>query len=161
MTKMFNKEIKTPEQIQLYEAINANKREATSVEKLIRQSFKEYSDIEGKYANGKQDDPYTDGHFRSWFYTYAEESDKQKEREEQELYYKNIIDPLKAKLCFLTKEREELENKLCIALWGYGKEIYAKYQQLKADRKKLASLLEQVAFLEERISITEKELGGV
>lgn len=157
---MFNKEIKTSEQIKLYEAINENKKETASAEKLLQQLFKGYSDIEGKYANGKQDDPYADGHFRPWFYTYAKESDKQREREEQEVYYKNTIDPLKAKLRFLIKEREELENKLCIALWGYDKKIYAKYQSLKADRKELASLLEQVAFLEERISITEKELGG-
>ena len=64
MAKRFEKEIKTAEQQMAFEAVQACKAEMDQIDVEIRKQFAKMSEVEGKYAIGKETGDYIDPHFR-------------------------------------------------------------------------------------------------
>lgn len=152
MARRFNKEIKTEKQIKMYNAINECKNEIKKIEEQVSKALDKCQTFEGKYAKGKMKCPYTDFHFRDWEYWYANEEDRQREQAEEKAYYENTVLPLKNKLAEIKKQYAELQDKLCIDLWGYDVATYERKRQREADIKELNELLERVEYLKKKIA---------
>lgn len=158
MAKRFEKEIKTAEQQMAFEAVQACKAEMDQIDVEIRKQFAKMSEVEGKYAIGKETGDYIDPHFRPWHYVYATEEDKTRENEEIKAINLTIT-ALQTKKYDLMDKHEALEDKLCITLWGYGIKTYQAHKMLKAKRKALEEKRREIAELEQEIKALENEVG--
>ena len=153
MARRFNKEIKTEEQKAIFAQLLECKENIKNAERILVNEWDQYYKIEGKYAKGKKDYAYHDIHFRSWYYVYANDKDRQKEELEAKEYYQNIIEPRKAEIECLKCEYRKIENELCKALWGYGVDEYYAIKQREADLEELAELEARVAELKAKLGI--------
>jgi hypothetical protein len=62
---------------------------------------------------------------------------KEKEKKERDAYYNKYIRPLEVEEDALWEEYEEIENALCILLWGFDKETYKCYKAIERNKKEI------------------------
>lgn len=130
MAKMFGKKITTAEQVKLY---NEYKVVSERRKQLVDEKYEKmmsYAYGEGRYSTGK----------------------------EEKLYYKENVEYLDKELDEINSKMWAAEKALCVALWGYGPEVYRQKQELKTAEKELK---EQMAYVErlrrELAELEEKE----
>ena len=70
---------------------------------------------------------------------------KAKEDAERHAYYVKHIEPLREQVAALDKRIGELDEALCVALWGFGREYFGIYRNLTVAKKELAK---QIAYVE-------------
>ena len=157
MAKKFNKTITTPEQIALHAECNRIWEERKAVEKQEKENFLTYCQMEGKYSLGTVADPYAGQGFRGYDYRYPSEEVKAKEFAERQAYYATNVRPLTEKSSELLRQYNAVEEALCIALWGFGIELYHCKQSLKRAEKELAGQIANVEYWKNKIAELEKK----
>ena len=157
MAKKFNKTITTPEQMALHAECNRIWEEYDVVEKQKNENFRTYCRMEGMYALGTVADPYAGQGFRGYDYKYLSDEIRAKELAERQAYYVANVEPLTEKASELLKQYYATEEKLCIALWGFGKELYHCKQSLKQAEKELAKQMATVEYWKNKIAELEKK----
>ena len=154
----FNKVIDTPEALAIYNEQQAYSNEVKRLEKQEKEHLLIYCNMEGKYSLGTIPDPYAGQGFRGYDYKYPSQEVKAKEWAEREAYYTEHISPLKEQIHELNTKIWELEEALCVALWGFGQKHYRIKRNLENAEKELA---EQIAYIEElRKQLEKLENGG-
>ena len=156
MAKQFNKTITTVEQKALYAECERIKKERNEIELKLKENWKVYWQMEGKYAVGTMSDPYVGQGMRGYVYQYPNEEVKNREKAEREAYCEEYICPLKDKSTELYERLGATLEALCVALWGYGREIYGYKQNLKNAEKELAEQMAYVEELKNKIAELEK-----
>ena len=161
MKKMFDKKIETPEALALYEEIEQVCKEIESLEEEKKINFKAYCNMEGMY--GKKIYPWwAQGQgLRGYDYEYPSEELKLKEKAEMEEFYNQNVQPLDDKIDELHKVKKEQEEKLCVALWGFGTELYFAKKYLASAEKHLAKMLAEVESQKRYIEKCKKEVEEI
>ena len=159
--KMFNKKIETPEALALYEEIQQVSKERENLEEEKKNNFKKYYNMEGKY--GKKIFPWwAQGNgLRGYDYEYPSEEIHLKEKAEMEEFYNQHIKPLTDKINELCEVEKEQEEKLCVALWGFGTELYFAKRSLASAEKHLAKMLAEVESQKRYIEKCKKEVEEI
>ena len=157
MARKFNKTITTPEQMALHAECNRIWEERKAVEKKEHENFITYCRMEGKYAIGTVADPYAGQGMRGYDYKYPSDEMRAKEVAERQAYYAEHIRPLTEKSSELLRQYDAVEEKLCIALWGFGRELYHSKQSLKRAEKELAEQMATVEYWKNKIAELEKK----
>jgi hypothetical protein len=119
--------------------------QAADLEKQEDEHFLVYVKMEGMYSLGTVADPYAGQGFRGYDYKYPSQEIKAREQAERDAYYAANVKPLRQKIDELKKQAWALEEPLCIAIWGFGREEYNLRDRLERAEKELA---EQIAYVE-------------
>lgn len=158
--KRFGKVINTPEALAIY---NERQLCCNKIERLEEQEeeyFRTYWEMEGKYSLGTIPDPYAGQGFRGYSYQYPSQEIKAQENTEREAYYRQYIVPLKEQIKELRLKTSALDENLCIALWGFGREYYDIKCDLAKAEKELAEQIEYVEYLKKQLKKFEKPLDN-
>jgi hypothetical protein len=144
MAKAFGKTIKTEEQIKIYSKLKETKLEIKKTKEEKNALFTDYCNLEGKYSNGTKTDPWAGQGFRGWFYTYETPELRLKEEKEREEFYNEKIKPLSDRIDRLFDEVEEINEQLCIALWGYGRDKYYKMDNIERAKRRIENYEKEI-----------------
>lgn len=120
--------------------------QVTELEKQRKEHFIAHRKMEGMYSLGTVPDPWAGQGMRGYNYKYPSQEVKAKENAERQAYYTTHIEPLNCKIDELHKQAFALEEPLCIAVWGFGREEYNLRNELARTEKELAEL---TAYVEE------------
>ena len=156
MAKKFGKTITTPEQLKLYNECNRLWDEYQQAKKQESENFLIYSKMEGKHAIDTVANPYAGQGFRGYDYQYPSPEALAKERAERDTYYKENVKPWDECKKELLKKYDEAEEALCVALWGFGREVYRYKQRLEEAEEALAEQIAEVEYLKNKIAEMEK-----
>ncbi len=156
MARKFNKVITTPEQMALHAECNRIWEERKKVEKQKDEHFLIYCRMEGKYSCGTVSG-YAEQGYRGYDYKYATAELKAKEYAERQAYYAENVRPLADKADELLHQYGAAEEALCIALWGFGRELYHYKQNLKRAEKELEEQIATVEYWKNKIAELEKK----
>lgn len=151
MAKKFNKTITTAEQTSLYNKMKEIEKELATLRQEELNQFALYRKIEGKYSMGTVRDGFSGQGVYDFYYTYANKEDKEKEQAEMQAFYQLNILPIKTKIEELSSLYYELNEKLCIALWGFGTKKYESYNQLKRAEAELQKQIQYVDKLKKQL----------
>ncbi len=154
MARAYKREITTPEQIAISQALKTKRAETKQAREELDEHYRVYYKIEGKYSIGTKPDSWAGQGFRGFFYEYNSPEDRQKEIEEEEKYYNTYIEPLKEKISALTDECIELSEALCVALWGFGSDKYSLIQRKEEYEKEIKRYQELIAEIDEKLEKT-------
>jgi hypothetical protein len=154
MAKAYKREITTPEQKAIYDALKAKRAEAEQARKELDDHYRVYHRIEGKYSIGTKPDEWAGQGCRGFFYEYNSPADRRREIDEEEKYYDTYIKPLKEKVSSLTEECIELDEALCVALWGFGSRKYYLIQQKAEFEKEIKRYQALIEEIDEKLSKT-------
>ena len=157
MAKMFGKKITTAEQMELYNEYNSLLERRKQLKKEQSEKVMIYWEMEGKQAIGKEEDIFAGIGDRGYNYVYPNQETKIKERNEQELYYKENIEPIDKEIEAIGIKLGTVENALCVALWGYNTKIYYHKQALRSAEKELEKQMAYVNRLKKELAELEKE----
>lgn len=161
MARKFNKTITTPEAQALYDRLQAHKEQRKALCSEIDKAEIEWHRFNGKYAIGTVNNPYCGVGQCGWFYQYASPEDERREQEEQDKFNEEVIKPLYEKLRALDKEGDDLEEQLCIALWGYGLNEYYLRRRIIAEEKELAEQIRKIEEKKAEIEAMKAELKKI
>jgi uncharacterized protein YaaN involved in tellurite resistance len=125
------------EQSKIYEAI-------AQLEEQKKKHLRTYLNMEGKYAIGTECDVMAGQGFRGYVYKYACPELRAREESERQNYYITHITPLDEQMKALRKQAWELEEPICIALWGFGQQHYHIYRKLQEAEAELKAAQERV-----------------
>ena len=157
MAKMFGKKITTEEQVNLYNEYKALSERRKQVTEEHREKLTVYWEMEGMYSTGKEFDEFADMHDRGYFYRYADSSIKAKEEEERKLYHKENVEPLSKEIDEINAKLWATEKALCVALWGYGPNVYRLKHELIAAEKELKEQMAYIERLKKELAELEEE----
>lgn len=157
MPRRFKKEITTERQFELYNKLRELEEEIRQTERKEKQAFLQWVNMEGKYSKGTVSDPYAGMGMRGYDYVYADGM-KQKEKEERDKFYQENVETLKSKLKTLEEQEEEIENQLCLELWGYSLDTYNNKEFIGRLEKDKQRLEEQIRYLDEQIKYYKNKL---
>lgn len=143
--KKFDKVIDTPKALAIYNEQECLREKIKELEKAREKHFRKYLDMEGQYSLDTVSDPYAGQGFRGYNYKYPSQEMKAKEDAERHAYYVKHIEPLREQVAALDKRIGELDEALCVALWGFGREYFGIYRNLTVAKKELAK---QIAYVE-------------
>lgn len=161
MAHYFNKTITTPEAQALYDRIQECEAKLDELYAKKSEAHKECDRFEGKYAIGKIDNPFYGMGQRSWVYQYASPEDEQRERIEAAQFRREKIEPLCEQIDDLRHQIKELEEQLCIALWGYGTEAFSLVNAIGSLEKDIAKKMRDIKRLNALIEEHKKELQKI
>lgn len=156
MAKKFRKTITTQEQMALYAECERILEEYSVVDQQKNEHFRIYFKMEGKYAIGTVADPYAGQGCRGYDYRYPSDEARAKEVAERQAYYDANIQPLTERAKELLQQYDAAEEALCVALWGFGRELYGLKQNLKRAEKELAEQIATVEYWKKKIEEFEK-----
>jgi hypothetical protein len=157
MPRRFKKEITTERQFELYNKLRELERTLKHTQEKEKDAFVKWINMEGKYAKGTVPDPYACIGMRGYDYVYADGM-KQKEEEERDKFYQENVDTLNAKLKILENQKDEIENQLCLELWGCSLEAYNIKDYIERLEKDKQRFEEQVRNLDEQIEYYKNKL---
>lgn len=149
--KRFGKVVNTPETLAIYNEQQICRNEINRLEEQEEEHFRTYWKMEGKYSIGTISDPYAGQGSRGYSYQYPSQEVKAQENTEREVYYKQYIAPLKEQIKELRIKASALDENLCIALWGFGREYYNIKCNLAKAEKELAEQIEHVEYLKKQL----------
>ena len=112
--------------------------------------------MEGKYSTNIIN--YTEMSYRGYSYKYPNKETKDKEIAERETYYLLNVEPLKVKIKELRTMISDIDEKLCVAIFGYGKEHRRLLHNLEVAKKEFQESLKHIEELKEEIERLEKEI---
>ena len=158
MARKFNKTITTPEQKEIYDKLTKCLQAIADAEVEERNAFGEWAKIEGKYSTGKTYSAPQQG-CRGYDYEYANPEDKQKEIEEMNKYRNEVLIPLREKIAELKQESYNLDNQLCIALWGFDEDTYNLKRSIERKRKYIKELYEEIEEEKKKLEKMEKKFA--
>ena len=153
--KKFDKVIDTPEALIIYNEQESLRTNIKELEKVYDKYFRKYLDMEGQYSLGTVSDPYAGQGFRGYNYKYSSQEIKAKEDAERHAYYVKYIEPLRKQIVALNKRIGELDETLCVTLWGFGKEHFNIYHNLTVAKKELAKQIAYVKKLQKELKELE------
>lgn len=155
--KKFDKVIDTPEALAIYNEQETLREKIKELEKVHDNFFRKYLDMEGQYSLGTESDPYAGQGFRGYNYKYPSQEAKAKEDTERHTYYVKYVEPLKEQIATLNKRIGELDEALCVALWGFGREYFGIYHNLTVAKKELAKQIAYVKKLQKELKELESK----
>ena len=155
--KKFDKVIDTPEALTIYNEQEHLRAKIKELEKACEKHFRKYLDMEGQYSLGTVSDPYAGQGFRGYNYEYPNQETKAKEDAERHAYYAKYIEPLREQIATLNKQFGELDEALCVALWGFGREYFSIYHNLTVAKKELAKQVAYVKKLQKELKELENK----
>lgn len=153
---MYGKEITTAEQQNLYDRYEYVEKTIKELEKEKIANFNIYDKIRGKYATKENSEYLGMGHW-SVSYDYPNEEAKEREDIERETYYAEKVAPFYDKIKKLREEKDTLAKKICIALHGYGTEVYYAKDALREAERELARAIEVVDYHKQRVAKLRQE----
>lgn len=156
--KRFGKVINTSEALAIYNEWQICCNEIKRLEEQVDEYYRIYWEMEGKYSLGTIPDPYAGQGSRGYSYQYPSQEIKAQENTEREVYYRQYIAPLKEQIKELRIKASALDENLCIALWGFGREYYNIKCNLAKAEKELAEQIEYVEQLKKQLKNFEKPL---
>lgn len=154
--KKFGKNVNTnPVALALYEEQCKIYEVIAQLEEQKKKHVCTYLNMEGKYANGTEYDVMAGQGLRGYVYRYACPELKVREEAERQNYYIAHIAPLEEQMEALRKQACELDEPMCIALWGFGQQRYCIYRNLQRAEAELKTAQERVNAL--RMKMQELE----
>ena len=154
----FGKVINTPEALTIYNERQICCNEIQHLENQVTEHYRIYWEMEGKYSLRTISDPYASQGSRRYSYQYPSQEIKAQENTEREVYYRQYIKPLKKQIDELRLKISALDENLCIALWGFGREYYDIKCNLAKAEAELAEQIEYVEQLKKQLKNFEKPL---
>jgi len=119
--------------------------QVAELEKQEKTNFLAYVKMEGMYSIGTVADPLAGQGFRGYNYKYPNQETQIKEQAEREAYYAANVMPLQQKIDELSKQAWALDEPMCVAVCGYGKEEHSLRTRLAEAEEELA---QQIAYVE-------------
>lgn len=143
--KKFGKNVNTnPVALALYEKQKKIDEAVAQLEEQKKKHLRTYLNMEGKYANGTEYDVMAGQGLRGYVYRYACPELRAQEEAERQNYYIAYIAPLDEQMEALRKQAWELDEPICIALWGFGQQRYCIYRNLQRAEAELKTAQERV-----------------
>jgi uncharacterized protein YaaN involved in tellurite resistance len=143
--KKFGKNVNTnPVALALYEEQSKIYEAIAQLEEQKKKHLRTYLNMEGKYANGTEYDVMAGQGLRGYVYRYACPELRAQEEAERQNYYIAHIAPLDEQMEALREQAWELEEPICLALWGFGQQRYCIYRNLQRAEAELKAAQERV-----------------
>lgn len=139
--KYYGKYPTTAEEKALAQQIENLCEEASQLQKVEDNLFKEYFALEGKYAIGTAPDPFAGQGSRGYDYRYASQEDKNQELREREAVGVKAWE-VKAKINEIRRQTWDLKKLMCILMHGYTEEEYKARERIKIAEEDVARALE-------------------
>jgi hypothetical protein len=130
--------------------------QAAELDKQENEHYHTYTKMEGMYSLGTVADPWAGQGMRGYDYKYPSQEIKARECAERQAYYAAHIAPLRQKIDELKKQAWALDEPLCIAIWGFGREEYNLRDKLERAEKELAQQIAYVERLKKELAEIEK-----
>lgn len=147
MAKKFNKRIdNNPLALKLYTEQKELFIQVEELEEKQKDNLHTWVKMEGKYSTKMIPDFYVGHGSRGYDYEYVNLEMKAKEQAEREAYYEEYIAPLSTQIKEYQNKIFALDEAICIALWGYGREEFYLRDELAEAEKKLTH---QIAHIEQ------------
>lgn len=154
--KKFGKNVNTnPVALALYEEQKEIDEKIAQLEEQKKQHVHTYLNMAGKYAISTECDVMAGQGLCGYVYKYACPEQKTQEEVERQNYYITHIAPLDEEMEALRKQAWELDEPICIALWGFGQQYYDIYRNLQKAEAELKAVQERVDAL--RMKMQELE----
>lgn len=127
--KKFGKIINNnPTIMRMYQTQKSYINEINQLQKIKSDKIIIWAKMEGKYSTEVISDHVWSE--RGYYYQYPNEETKEKEEMERNIFHNENIAPLEKRIKELYKKVDELNECICIELWGFNSELYSLYEEL-------------------------------